>query len=315
MPVSEKTVVRRTTALVLGLIAVQPKEKLQGRWDLILDTPSGPAPSWLEIEHSGFDALVGQFVGIFGSARPISRVVVEGDSLHCELPRQWESGSGALVVDGRLDGDRLSGRMVFPDGKTARWIGTRAPLLHPAASPHWKAPIRLLHEKDLGGWHTVGGTTNQWIVEDGVLRSPRSGANIATDETFSDFKLHVEFRFPAESNSGVYLRGRYEVQITDDFGLEPDRHRFAAIYGFIEPNEMAARRAGEWQTYDVTLVGRRVTVVANGRTVICDRDIPGITGGALDGNEGAPGPILLQGDHGPIEFRNITITPGERNGQ
>jgi hypothetical protein len=301
----------RKTGLLLALIAMAPNEKLQGRWDLTLETPSGPAPSWLEIEHSGRDALVGRFVGVVGSARPISRIVADGDSLHFELPRQWESGSGTLIVDGRLDGERLSGRMVFPDGKTAQWAGTRAPLLHPAASPHWNAPIRLLHEKDLGGWHAVGGTINQWVVEDGVLRSPHSGVNIATDRTFGDFKLHIEFRFPPESNSGVYLRGRYEVQITDDFGTEPDRHRFAAIYGFIEPNEMAARRAGEWQTYDVTLVGRRVTIVANGRTVICDRDIPGITGGALDSTEGAPGPILLQGDHGPIEFRNITIATGQ----
>lgn len=299
-----------TTALLLALMASAPNEKLQGRWDLTVETPDGPAPSWLEIEHSGFDALVGRFVGVVGSARPISRIVADGDSLHFELPRQWERGSGPLIVDGRLDGDRLSGRMVFPDGKTVNWAGTRAPLLPAAASPHWGAPIRLLRAKDLTGWHTVGGNANQWVVEDGVLRSRNSGANIATDRTFSDFKLHVEFRYPAGSNSGVYLRGRYEVQITDDFGAEPDRHRFAAIYGFIEPNEMAARRAGEWQSYDVTLVGRRVTVVANGRTVIRDRDIPGITGGALDSKEAAPGPILLQGDHGPIEFRNITITPG-----
>jgi hypothetical protein len=107
----------------------------------------------------------------------------------------------------------------------------------------------------------------------------------------------------------VYLRGRYEVQIQDDFGHEPASDRFSGIYGFIEASEIAARRPGEWQTYDITLVGRRVTVVANGRRVICERDIPGITGGALDSDEGAPGPILLQGDHGPVEFRNIILTP------
>ena len=146
-------------------------------------------------------------------------------------------------------------------------------------------------------------------MKNGVLRSPHSGANIVTDRTVGDFKLHVEFRYPAESNSGVYLRGRYEVQIQDDFGHEPASDRFSGIYGFIEASEIAARRPGEWQTYDITLVGRRVTVVANGRRVICERDIPGITGGALDSDEGAPGPILLQGDHGPVEFRNIILTP------
>ena len=299
----------RLAALLFSLSVTAPNEKLQGRWDLTVETSTGRVPSWLEIEHSGNSTLVGRFVGIFGSARAVAKVVANGDSLHFEIPPQWEAGTGALVVDGHMEGERLVGRMVFPDGKVGSWTGTRAPLLHAAPSPHWGTPIHLLHKSDVGGWHTQGSVANQWIVEDGVLRSPKSGANLVTDRTFTDFKLHVEFRYPKESNSGVYLRGRHEVQITDDYGTEPDRHKFAAIYGFIEPNMMAARRAGEWQAYDITLVGRRVTVVANGHTVIHDQVIPGITGGALDSDEGAPGPILLQGDHGPVEFRNITITP------
>jgi hypothetical protein len=81
------------------------------------------------------------------------------------------------------------------------------------------------------------------------------------------------------------------------------------VYGFLPPNEDAARKAGEWQTFDITLVGRLVTVALNGKTVICSQEIPGITGGALDTDEGAPGPLMLQGDHGPVEFRNIVLTP------
>src|SRR5437667_12691049 len=123
-----------STILQLALMASAPNQKLQGRWDLTVETPNGRASSWLEIELSGIDALVGRFVGPVGSARPISRIVADGDSLHFELPRQWERGSGPLIVDGRLDGDRLSGRMVLPNGKTANWPGTRAPLLHPGAS-------------------------------------------------------------------------------------------------------------------------------------------------------------------------------------
>jgi hypothetical protein len=84
-----------------------------------------------------------------------------------------------------------------------------------------------------------------------------------------------------------------------------------AIYGFLAPNENASKGAGEWQTYDITLVGRRVTVVLNGKTIICDQTIPGITGGALDSDEGAPGPIYLQGDHGPVLYRNLHITPAK----
>jgi len=119
----------------------------------------------------------------------------------------------------------------------------------------------------------------------------------------------VEFRYPPAGNSGVYLRGRYEVQIEDSPGPEPVIGGLGAVYGFIVPNENAARRPGEWQTYDIELVGRLLTVVLNGHTVISVQSIPGPTGGALDSDEGLPGPIFLQGDHGPIEYRNIVLTP------
>ena len=149
---------------------------------------------------------------------------------------------------------------------------------------------------------------NQWVAKSGVLSSPHSGANLVTDNTFTDFKLHIEFKIPKGSNSGVYLRGRYEVQVADSKGLEPLKDQLGAIYGFIAPSEMVAKAAGEWQTYDITLVGRMVTVVANGITVICSQEIPGITGGAIDSKEGEPGPLMIQGDHGPVEYRNIMIT-------
>jgi hypothetical protein len=283
-------------------------ERIVGRWDVTITTPDGPRPSWFEIERSGRDALVGRFVGIVGSARPIARVVSKGDSLRFSIPPQWEEGSADLAVEGRVQGGRLTGRMRFPDGKRYQWTAVRAPRLHGPPRPNWGAPIPLLHANDLGGWRAVSGA-NQWTVSNGVLSSPRSGANLVTDRTFGDFQLHVEFRYPKGSNSGVYLRGRHEVQIQDDFGGEPASDRFSGVYGFIAPSEIAAKPAGEWQSYDISLVGRMVTVVANGEMVIWNREIPGITGGALDSNEGSPGPLMLQGDHGPIEYRNITLTP------
>jgi hypothetical protein len=283
--------------------------RLIGRWDITVTTPTGSAPSWLEIDSSGREALVGRIVGIVGSARPISEIITEGDSLRFAVPRQWEEGTGELRVVGRLQGDRLAGHMTFPDNTTLNWEGVRAPrLLERAHTPVWGAPIKLLDQNDLNGWQPMG-STNQWLVRDGVLTSPRSGVNLRTSRTFGDFKLHIEFRYPKESNSGVYLRGRHEVQIEDDYGREPDSHRFSGVYGFISPSEIAAKPAGQWQTYDITLVGRMVTVVANGKRVICNQEIPGITGGAIDSNEGAPGPLYLQGDHGPVEFRNIILTP------
>jgi len=305
---STTTPLTKTRTPIGGRNTAPADEPLLGRWDITIHTPDGDRPSWLELWLSGRDALVGQLVGIVGSARPISLVQVHGDSIHFSIPHQWEGGDGELTVDGRLTNGKLGGSMTFPDAKTFDWVAVRAPALRPDHAPTWGAPIDLLHNSDLGGWKAVGGQ-NQWVVSGGVLRSPHSGANIQTVQTFRDFKLHIEFRYPAESNSGVYLRGRYEVQIQDDYGLPPLNDRFSGIYGFISPSAITAKKAGEWQTYDVTLIGRMVTVVANGKRVICDQEIPGITGGAIDSNEGAPGPLLLQGDHGPVEFRNIVITP------
>ena len=298
-----------------SLAAQTSNERVLGRWDLTLQTTDGSAPSWLEVTRSGRDAYVGRFVGIVGSARPVSRIEVRGDSLRFAIPHQWENGDGDLIVQGHADmSGGLAGEMTFPDGSRATWKAVRAPALD-RATPAWGSPVALLSANSLAGWKivgvTAGGTTNQWVVENGVLRSPRSGANLVTTQAFGDFKLHIEFRYPQGGNSGVYLRGRHEVQIEDTRG-RPTPVGFSGVYGFIEPTENAAGAPGEWQTFDITLVGRRVTVVANGKTVICDREIPGITGGALDSDEGAPGPLMLQGDHAPIEFRNIVLTPARR---
>jgi hypothetical protein len=282
-------------------------EPIVGRWDITIAGASGPQPSWLEVRPSGNGYLVGQFVGVVGSARPIARVEMADGAVRFAIPPQWEQGKGDLVVEGRIGGDSLAGTMTFPDGTRRDWTAQRAPSLRRAATPRWGAPIRLFNGTDLTGWHALG--PNQWRAVNGVLQSPRSGANIVTDRAFTDYQLHLEFRYPKGSNSGVYQRGRYEVQIEDSVTTEPQNDLLGGIYGFIAPSEVAARRPGEWQTFDITLVGRMITVVANGKTVVCNREIPGITGGALDSHEGEPGPLLLQGDHGPIEYRNITLRP------
>jgi hypothetical protein len=293
---------------------------IQGKWDITIEVNGKKLPSWLEIKHSGLRTLVGRFVGPGGSARPISRIYLENGKMSFAIPPQWENEPNDLKVDGTLDGhDRLKGSITFPNGNTYSWTAERAPTLRRTSAPMWGKPIHLFNGTDLKEWHAAdaapsewhGGKANQWKVESGILRSPHSGSNLVTNRTFNDFKLHIEFRYPKESNSGVYLRGRYEIQVIDSEGMEPSDVLLGGIYGFITPNEMAAKAAGEWQTFDVTLVGRLVTVVANGKMIICNQEIPGITGGAIDSNEGAPGPILLQGDHGPIDYRNIIITPAK----
>jgi hypothetical protein len=282
------------------------EEAAIGRWDITLQTPSGAAPSWLEIRRSGRHTLVGHFVGVSGSARPISRIEVKDGELHFAIPPQWEKGVDDLSFRGRVQGDTMTGSMTLPDRKRHDWTAHRAPALQRPATPEWGTPIRLFNGTDLTGWRALG--ESQWKVADGVLRNTAGGANLVSERKFTDFKLHVELRFPQGSNSGVYLRGRYEVQIADALG-EPASDQLGAVYGFIAPNEHAGKGPQEWQSLDITLLGRRITVVLNDKTVICDQDIPGITGGALDSDEGAPGPLLLQGDHGAVDFRNITLTP------
>jgi hypothetical protein len=281
-----------------------------GHWDLTVNMGDHSAASWLEVKLSGIKTLVGHFVGDGGSARPVAKINFENNKISFTIPPQWEMGSKDMVFEGTLENDKITGIITDSYGKEHAFTGVRAPLLQREKPPVWGAPIKLFDGKDLKGWHTQG-KVNQWVVENGVLKSPKSGSNIMTDQKFMDFKLHIEFKYPAESNSGVYLRGRYEVQIIDSKGEEPSSVLLGGVYGFLTPNEDAAKSPGEWQSYDITLIGRRVTVVANGKTIICDTIIPGVTGGALDSNEGEPGPIYLQGDHGPIEFRNITLTPAK----
>lgn len=280
-------------------------ESVVGRWDITITGASRAQPSWLEVRPSGNGYLVGQFVGVVGSARPIARVDTAGGVMRFAIPPQWEQGKADLQVEGRLGGDGLGGTMTFPDGTRREWTATRAPSLRRTGKPQWGARVRLFNGTDLTGWHALG--PNQWRAVNGVLQSPKSGSNLVTDRTFTDYQLHLEFRYPKGSNSGVYQRGRYEVQIEDSLATEPQNDLLGGIYGFIAPSEVAAKQPGEWQTYDITLVGRMITVVANGKTVVCNREIPGITGGALDSSEGEPGPLMLQGDHGPIEYRNITL--------
>ncbi len=280
--------------------------KLEGRWDLTIMVDGKENPSWLEVTHSGHKTLVGHFVGISGSSRPISEVKVDGNKFTFSIPPQWEEGNNDLTMNGTWSGKQLSGTVVFPDGKSYSFTGVRAPALRRKEGT-WGKPINLIQKNGTQGWEATG--PNQWIVENGILKNPKSGSNLMTTEKFTDFKLHVEFRYPKGSNSGIYLRGRYEVQVMDSQGNGPLPGELGGVYGFIAPSEQVAKAPGEWQTYDITLIGRMITVVANGKTIISNQEIPGITGGALDSKEGEPGPLMLQGDHGPVEYRNITITP------
>ncbi len=290
-------------------VAAIPGEEMIGRWDLTVAAGQRAFPSWMEVKLSGNKSLVGYFVSAGGSARPVSKVTYTGNSFRFEIPPQWEGGDGSLVVEGTYADDKVSGTITQPNGMKANFTGVRAPSLVRTAPVRWGAPIPIFNGRDLSGWKASNPGNNKWQVINGLLTNTASGANLITERAFTDFKLRVEFRVPKAGNSGIYLRGRHELQVEDSHGMEPLSTHTGGVYGFLSPNENAARPAGEWQTYDVTLIGRRVTVVLNGKTVIADQVIPGITGGALDSNEGEPGPIYLQGDHTAVEYRRIVLTP------
>jgi hypothetical protein len=294
----------------------QEKSKTQpasvmGRWDLVVHGSQGDYPSWLEVTRSGYRNLVGSFVGQFGSARPISRVEFQDGRVRFNVPPQWERRPNDLVFEGELQNDLLRGETTDDQGMRVKWEGRRAPTLKRDKQPKWGEPIELFNRKDLAGWKPRSTSSkNSWLIRDGLLVNAFAGTDLLTERKFTDFKLHAEFRYPKGSNSGIYLRGRYEVQIEDNHGDEPDSHKIGGVYGFLTPCINAAKNAGDWQTLDITLIGRVVTVELNGERIIDRQAIPGITGGALDSDEGEAGPILLQGDHGPIDFRMLTLIPG-----
>ena len=283
-----------------------------GRWDLTLRAPDREYPSWLELTDQG-GQLAAQMVGRWGNARPLPKVEISNGTLTFTSPKEEENSSHDLVFTGKLVAGHLSGTLTGPDDKTWGWTGRRAPSLKRTGVPHWGSPIRLFNGKDLTGWHpSDANSANKWSVQNGTLVSPGHGRELINDRKFEDFKLHVEFNCGEDANSGVYLRGRYETQIETESAQEPPSHHTGGIYGFLAPTPELPRRADVWQTFEITLLGRTVTVVQNGTTIIDHKEIPGITGGALDSHEELPGPIYLQGsEKGHVAFRNIVITPAK----
>ena len=170
--------------------------------------------------------------------------------------------------------------------------------------------IPLFNGRDLGGWSLRGNGENCWRVENGVVINDARGSDIYSEAEFGDFQVRYEYLLPPKSNSGVYLRGRYEIQIWDTYGQSPTVQTNGALYGRIVPAVEASRPAGTWQTVDTTLRGRTVTVVLNGQTVIDGGDLgTGPTRAAMFNDDAERGPILLQGDHGPVSFRHVRLRP------
>ena len=294
-------------------------EAIIGRWNLRHLGRRDVSSSWLEVERSGFTALVGRYVGLIGGARPIGKVEWSDGVARFTIPSEWEP-SGDLRFEVRPTGDSLSGTMVWPNGIATAFVGRRAPILRRAMPTAWSAPVALFNGRDFTGWTpapTARSLPNYWIVRDGALvNTAAEGTNLMTVRKFQDFKLHAEFRLPTRRTSGIFPRGRYWVILANRADSVPFKGTMGAVHRFLVPNENAALGPDRWQAIDITLVGRRITIVVNGKTVIADQIIPGITGSAIDSDEEAPGPIMLQGEEQQVEFREITISePLERSSQ
>ncbi len=176
--------------------------------------------------------------------------------------------------------------------------------------------ICLFDGKTLNGWipRPDRKGKNCWKAEDGVLvndlKPDEHGIDLVTKQAFKDFMLHIEFKVPKGGNSGVYLRGRLEVQVHDSFGRKPGMDTCGSIYGKKVADKVVSRKPGEWQCFNITLKGNTVTVAQNGEKIIDAHTLDGVTGGALDAkNFGKPGPLMLQGDHSAVAYRNIWIKP------
>jgi hypothetical protein len=298
-------------ALLAPAYAQKKSSPLLGRWDFNLPSRDGNRAAWLGItEKDG--ALDVWYQPTGGNVYQLKDV--KADGAHLTLALSAASGNRPATT-WELDaaGDKLTG--VQKQGeKTMPLAGVRAPELKRKEPKAWTTPEPLFNGKDLTGWEPIGDAKNShWGVKDGLLVNKEHGANLKTTRKFEDFKVHYEVKCPDDGNSGFYLRGRYEAQIEyEPLTSNPPERRIGSIYGRITPKDMP-RTPGQWETFDVTLVGRTVTIVRNGVTTIDHQVIDGITGGALDANEAEPGPFYIQGDHtGGLEFRNITVSVPKR---
>lgn len=294
-----------------GLVALpalsKKKVPFEGRWDLTVTTPEGNYPSWLEVK----DGAV-RVVGRVASVHPAKDVKLDGSHLSFSTS-EWFGKTIGVTWEFEAANGKLTGTQKREDGVTGQIVGVPAPLLKRKVSK-WTKPEPIFNGNNLDGWEPDDPAHNNWKAENSELVDGSPGANLRTTRKFEDFKLHIEYNCPDKGNSGIYLRGRYEVQVEyEPIGTDDKFHGMGAIYGFIAPSQELPRKPGEWETYDITLVGRTVTVVRDGVKTINRQEIPGITGGAIDSHEGEPGPIYLQGDHtGNMRFRNITVSVPKR---
>lgn len=326
--------------LSLGLIlmitmslSAQKNDRLApftGTWALTLPPTSFNDAGWLEVkQENGY--IYASMLWYGGSVTPVSHAFLQGDNLVVTYVNNRKVKDNMMApitswAELHVEGERLVGTRFTPsvDGSMVNresFTGKKLPADGPApdlTKVKYGPAISLLDQNSLKGWKLIGNGTNGWSVKNGVLTNDpvqKEGqphvnyGNLRTEQEFEDFNLTLEVNIPKDNNSGVYLRGIYEIQVVDSYGKETDPHFMGALYSRIKPSMSAEKPAGEWQTMDITLVNRHVTVILNGKKIIDNQPVRGCTGGAMTSNEFIPGPIYLQGDHGKVMYRNLVLKP------
>jgi hypothetical protein len=302
---------------LVSTVAAQDAKEFLGRWDMTVTPATGkPYPQWMELTESG-GRIEGKVQPRGGAWHTIAGARVEAGKLIVDVGPE-RGGSEVTWELTESAAHKLAGVEKHGEEAGPALAGVKAPSLDRPMPKKWTKPRAIFDGKDLKGWEPIGNVeNNKWVARDGELvndnpevpgQKNHGAANIKTTEKFQDFKLHIEVLCPEGGNSGIYLRGRYELQVGTEGGKLPS-HEMGAIYSWYPPPAGAQNDLGKWTSYDVTLVGRHVTVLRDGKMYHDNVELPGPTGGALDSNEAEPGPFYLQGDHhGVIRYRNITIS-------
>jgi hypothetical protein len=317
---------------LVGQSTVQGADRYVGSWTLTL---ADGRPGWLGVEEQNGELSANILWGV-GSVVPFDSAAMDGDNVVLTRTRKararWGEPARRMITEtitamraGKILNLDLVTTSEGAETRRQSFSGKWCPPIGPKpdlSKIRFGEPVVLFNGTSLDGWTlTHKDRTNGWSAQDAQLvnnpAQPERGDHIAygnlrTIEEFEDFKLQLEVNVGERENSGIYLRGIYEIQISDSYGRDLDSHNMGAIYSRITPQASAERPAGEWQTMEITLLDRHVSVVLNGETIIDNEPVLGCTGGALWADPFRPGPIYLQGDHTGVRYRNIVLTPIEK---
>lgn len=332
--------------LAAAMPHAQAKNPFLGQWNITGQGADSAIVYWLELKEEG-GKLTSLFLNRTSHPIPLTAVRIVGDELIFRVSGTEAAPTGpeyhAKVINGKLVGSHTTVPPAPRAGapapatpftpRTINWVGVRPPVF-PAGNANGKheygAPIVLYDEsmkdKDPATLFDVQNTRNpiNWSIQDGLLTNKVPGGNnLISKQKFNDFKALIEYKLEPKTektvvaNSGLYLRGRYEIQILDDVNDTTTEKYLtqAAVYGRTAPSKLASKPAGEWQSMEAIIVGNHVTVTLNGQRVQDNTVIGGVTGGALDNDELAPGPVMVQGDHGQIWVRKLVVTPITKAGK